>query len=64
MYFFFDLFALCPYYWIQDYFYWFKVLRLLRFFEALSGFDIFSREVFLKLTSNINFTISMTRILK
>lgn len=64
MYFFFDFFALCPYYWIQDDIYWFKVLRLLRFFEALRGFDIFSREAFLKLTSNINFTISMTRILK
>lgn len=61
----FDLLALFPYYlsesWLK--FHWLKVFRLMRISHVVVWISNALNEMLLKLTSNINFTLSLARII-
>ena len=61
----FDLLALFPYY-LSDglqRFHWLKLFRLMRISHVVAFISTALNEILLKLTSNINFTLSLTRII-
>lgn len=61
----FDLVALYPYYFGSNMdLYWFKVARYRRTFDMFSGIIMCLDELFLKIKNNMNFALSITRIIK
>lgn len=61
----FDLLALFPYYFVDSWlnYHWLKVFRLMRISHVVVWISTALNEMLLKLTSNINFTLSLTRII-
>ena len=60
----FDILSLYPYYFSSTYsLYFFKVFRFARIFDMLSGTSMMFDELFLKVKNNLNFAISITRII-
>ena len=61
----FDFCALYPYYFASsNTLYWLKMFRYFRLFEMLSGVALCLDELFLKLKNNMNFALSITRIIR
>jgi hypothetical protein len=61
----FDMVALYPYYFGNDYdLYWLKVARFQRTFDMFAGITMSLDELFLKIKNNMNFALSITRIIK
>lgn len=61
----FDFFALYPYYFAQsNTLYALKILRYMRVIDMLSGISMVLDELFLKLKNNMNFALSITRIIR
>ena len=61
----FDLVSLYPYYFFEDQsMYVLKILRFLRIGDIMGGISMALDEFFLKIKNNLNFSVSITRIIK